>query len=131
MSRLRAFGFALLVLGVVACARGAPEAKTTLTSGELDQSSSADRVRSSLAAASCDRTGPSCAAPASRDACIAEQRRVLATQIDLHYCARGYEQRDIDDCAAAIRSAPCTTPVRNLTACRTDSLCQPWDEARP
>lgn len=131
MSPLRALGFACLVF-VAACAGKTPEPGTTLTSGEPGSTSSAERVRLALAAARCDRPGPSCAAYANRDACIAEERRALSADLDLHYCARGIEQRDVDDCVAEIRRTPCSTPVRDITFCRTDSICRPWpDEGRP
>ncbi len=129
MSPLCTLGFAFVVVG--ACACKAPEPNTTLTSADVRSTSSAERVRLSLAAAQCDRSGPTCARYANRDACIAEEQRVLSRDIDLHYCARGIEAPDVDDCVEAIRSSPCTTRVRDITECKADSLCRPWDEARP
>ena len=131
MSPLRALGFAPLVV-LAACAPTTPESRTTLTSGEPEYVTTAERVRLSLAAARCEHRDSSCGTYANRDACIAEERRALSAHLDLHYCARGIEQRDVDDCIAAIQSTSCSTAVRDIHLCQTDDICRRWpEEPRP
>ena len=67
-----------------------------------------------------------CPAYESREACIDAERRVQAAELDLHYCAHGIDDHDVEDCATAIRKTPCSKRVRDLAECRQESLCPTW-----
>ena len=123
----------VLMLLIAASCREARTSTTTLTSGEPRRTSSEQRVASAIAAARCDGPDATCASSyASHDACIEAERRVQGADLDLHFCPKGIDERDVRECVTAARRLSCSKRARTVVACRSEWLCPPWpDEGRP
>ena len=123
----------VLTLLVAASCREAQTSTTTVTSGEPGLTSSELRIASAIAAARCDGADATCATTyASRDACIETERRLQGADLELPFCPKGIDERDVSDCLTAVRKLPCSKRARDVVACRSEWLCPPWpDEGRP
>lgn len=63
----------------------------------------------------------------SHDACAQQIRLDLSDDLRVDMCPRGIDQRELDECLAAIKAEGCNNPIEKierLAACRTSELCR-------
>lgn len=100
---------------------------TTVTGASLSKDSALSRI----IAARCDReaTCNNVGADkryASQDVCAQKLRADLGEALNANECARGIDQKELDECLAEIKTENCNNPIdklERLAACRTSDLC--------
>jgi len=86
-----------------------------------------------IAAATCDHAqrcneiGPGDGKDyASREACMAKERKDLGDDLNANSCRGGVVQKELDECLAEARNQDCNAPfdaLGKITACRTSDIC--------
>ena len=94
---------------------------TQVTSADLTSSEQNAAYR--IATARCERQGPTCAHPASRDACVSAMLLPSAADADLADCASPIDEDALARCVSEIRAGRCGTGIAGVDACQQRKLC--------
>jgi hypothetical protein len=64
---------------------------------------------------------------ATRESCMAEERKELSDDLNAKACPGGIVQKELDECLAEARNQDCNAPfdaIEKLAACRTSDICK-------